>query len=141
MIRKRMAMALLPLTLISYGALSGVSFAEEPEEPERLIQIQEPKDGEEILLDPYESMPAERPIQGVVRGFSRDEIENFSLRVEVDIKTDKWYPQGITRVHMDGTWRLRKAYFGGAKHVIRALLKDKNGNRIASDTITVTIIQ
>jgi hypothetical protein len=127
------------LVALAAAAIPGSSG--ESEQTERLIRILEPKDGDRIILGDEESMPAQRPVRGDVVGFTRDEIETFELVVEVSIKTDKWYPQGIARVLSDGTWRIRSAHFGGADHLIKAALKDKNDNEIASDTVKVTIVQ
>jgi len=108
---------------------------------EREVKILTPKNGEEIFLNDNEPMPAEREVSGEIIGFTKDDIQQFKLRVNVSIKTDKWYPQGIARVKDDGTWKLRKAYFGGATHIVKATLKDKNGNELDSSTVTVTLIQ
>jgi hypothetical protein len=108
---------------------------------EREVKILMPKNGEEIFLNDNEPMPAEREVSGEIIGFTKDDIQQFKLRVNVSIKTDKWYPQGIARVKDDGTWKLRKAYFGGATHIVKATLKDKSGNELANSTVTVTLIQ
>jgi len=105
------------------------------------IRILYPKDGEKILLSAGENIPAEREIRGDIKGLSKKEIEELGLLVSVSIQTDKWYPQGIAQVRQDGTWALKKGYFGGAVHVIKADLKDKNDNELATTTATVTIIQ
>lgn len=105
------------------------------------LRILEPRDGAQLRLSASEIMPAERPIRGDVGGFTRKQIEELGLLVDVSIHTDRWYPQGIAAVRPDGTWALRKGYFGGAVHVIRAVLKDRHGNELASATATVTLIQ
>ena len=104
------------------------------------IRILSPKDGDVIFPSSRETIPAKRPIKGHIIGFTKDDIKRLKLWVEVSIKTDKWYPQGISRVRNDGTWMLRQAYFGGATHIIKATLKDKSGNEIASTTATVTLV-
>lgn len=105
------------------------------------LRILEPKDGAELRLSASENMPAERAIRGDIGGFTNKQIEELKLRVKVSIQTDKWYLQGIAAVRPDGTWRLRKGYFGGAKHLIKAVLKDQNGNELASATARVILIQ
>ena len=132
----RFLASLIALTFIMISVFLQTSYSQGRE-----IRILSPKDGDEIFLSSSETMPAKRPIKGDIRGFTRDEIEKFKLRVEVSIRTDKWYPQGIARVQNDGTWMLRQAYFGGATHIIKATLKDKSGNKITSATTTVTLIQ
>jgi len=84
-----------------------------------------------------EPMPVQREIKGQVEGFSKEQVK--TLRVEVSILTDKWYPQGITRVRGDGSWRVN-AWFGGAVHVIKAVVK-QGGRVITSATKEVTLIQ
>jgi hypothetical protein len=107
----------------------------------RGIRILSPRDGGEITLDQEESMPARREIRGDITGFTRQEIENLRLRVEVSIMTDKWYPQGVARVQSDSTWGLRQAHFGGSDHTIKAVLKDGSGNELTITTIKVTLLQ
>jgi len=134
-----LAVALAALAATA-GAV-GPSASGESTQPEKMIRILEPKNGAKIFLEANESMPAQRPVRGDVVGFTRDEIENFKLTVYVTITTDKVYPQGIARVQSDGTWQLRSAHFGGAVHILKAALKDKNDNEIASDVAEVTIVQ
>jgi hypothetical protein len=105
------------------------------------IRILSPRDGEEIFLSANEPMPAERPIKGDVIGFTKKEIEDLGLRVEVSIQTVNSYPQGVAAVQGDGVWVLRKGYFGGAFHIIKAVLKDRHGNERASTAANVTLIQ
>ncbi len=107
---------------------------------EKSVIILSPEDGENIFLSPSESVPAIRQIKGEITGFKPSEIEKYKLIIEVSIKTDKWYPQGKTQVHVNGSWLLRMAHFGGMDHIIKAVLKGKQGE-ICSRQITVTLIQ
>jgi hypothetical protein len=122
-------------------AASGAAAAHGAGSQQAEIRILSPRDGDEIVLFRDEVVPAERPVRGDVVGFTKETIESLGLRVEVSIRTDKWYPQGIAAVRGDGSWGLQKAYFGGAVHHIRAILKDRHGNERATTTITVTLIQ
>lgn len=105
------------------------------------VVISDPKDGSTIFLSRGESMPARRPIRGHITGVTPEELKDEPLLVAVSIRTDKWYQQGVSRVQPDGSWHIRTAHFGGADHLIRAELRDKNGNVIASSESTVLIVQ
>jgi hypothetical protein len=105
------------------------------------VRILSPADGSEIVLSPSERKPAERPVYGDLLGFSTADVKSTRLRVHVDIQTDKWYPQGIARVREDGTWSIRKAYFGGAVHTIRARVIDSSRASRAEATATVTLVE
>ncbi len=105
------------------------------------VIILDPKDGSSIFLNSGESMPARRPIRGHITSITKEELEDEQLLVDVSIKTDKWYRQGVSRVKTDGSWVIRTAHFGGADHLVRADLKDRNGNIIATAESTVLIVQ
>ena len=138
---KRLAV-ILSVALAAWAATAGaVGPSSSAESSEKRIRILEPRNGAKIFLEANESMPAQRPVRGDVIGFTREEIDSFQLTVYLTIRTDKLYPQGIARVQSDGTWIIRSAHFGGAIHTLRAVLKDKNDNEIASDVAEVTLVQ
>lgn len=135
----RLMIALVILTAVAVAVGFGHLWA--AESAVQTVRILEPADGAEIFLDEGEEMPARRPVRGDITGFTREEIESYQLKVDLSIKTDKSYPQGIVRVRSDGTWSVSAAHFGGAVHIVRAVLKDKNGNEIDTATARVTLIQ
>ena len=107
----------------------------------KLIQITSLRDGEQIVLPPSETIPIRRLIKGEIVGFRDNDLQQLApLPVEVAIKTDIWYPQGISRVTNNRTWEIVGS-FGGVNHTIKATLKDKNNNEIASTIIMISVIQ
>ncbi len=86
-------------------------------------------------------MPARRPVAGHVEGVDPAVLAHESLVVEIQIRTDRWYPQGFAKVDATGDWTLRTAHFGGLDHVIRAVLMDRQRNPLASAEVTVTLVQ
>lgn len=105
------------------------------------VQILSPKDGEVLFLSENETIPVALPIKGDIVGLERDGTNELNLWVEVLIKTDEWYPQGIAKIENDGTWVLKGAHFGGSTHIIKAILTNKRGYVITSKASTVTIVQ
>jgi hypothetical protein len=99
-----------------------------------VIDFVSPKDGQEIIArgPGITTIPCEGRVLG------RNE---YGLKIRVTIFTDKWYPQGIAMVRKDGSWRVDPIWLGGAEHIIKAELVDKEGNPIAQKSITVTRIQ
>lgn len=106
----------------------------------RDILIVTPANKGEIIQHSNEVRPIQRPIAGKIVGYTEDEIERLGLQVEVLIKTDRWYLQGIVPVVSNGKWRLEAGHFGGRVHVIRAILKDKDSRELFSTDIEVTLI-
>lgn len=107
----------------------------------RGVRILLPRGDAPIRAHGGTSGPFSHPVEGDVYGFSQSEIGDFGLTVEVDILTDRWYPQGIAIVRDDGTWRLPNGWFGGARHVVRATLKDRDGDAVHSCELNVTVVQ
>lgn len=105
----------------------------------RGITILSPVNGEKIQPKVGEPYVLTRPIRGSISGFKRDEIEKRQLRVDVSIHTDKWYPQGTTKVQNDGKWVLERGRFGGTIHIIRATLKDKDNRELTSTDIVINV--
>jgi len=60
--------------------------------------------------------------------------------VEILIQTSQWFPQGSAEVQEDGTWELPTAWFGGSRHIVQAVLEDKNGNTIHTAEINVRVV-
>lgn len=87
-----------------------------------------------------ELRPVRRPIGGTITGYTEEDIERLRLQVEVLIKTDKWYLQGVVPVLNNGKWKLEEGRFGGTMHVIRAILKDKDNRELFSTDIDVTLV-
>ncbi len=92
-----------------------------------IITILVPNDGEEIIVSSKETKPIDRPFSGKIMGFSKNEINSLGLKVEIFVRTDKWYRQGTTNVQNTGVWIFEHVKLGGTTHVVKALLKDKNG--------------
>ena len=93
-----------------------------------IITILVPSDGEEFIVSGKETKPIDRTISGKVIGFSKNEIENSDFLVEVLVYTDTWYKQGKpVKVQNTGLWIFDHVKLGGTSHIIKAILKDKNG--------------
>ena len=107
---------------------------------EKDILIFTPRNKGEIIRFSDEATPLKRPVVGKVTGFSEEEIERLGLQVEVLIKTDKWYFQGAVPVLNNGKWKLDEASFGGEKHVVKAILKDKDSRDLVSRDIEVKAV-
>jgi len=104
------------------------------------VKITSFEDEDQILSLPNEEMPVKREIVGEIVGFSDNELEELELLVEVEIKTDIWYLQGLCRVDKNKMWKI-KGRFSGGTNTIKAELKDKNKNRIDVAIITVSVIE
>lgn len=115
--------------------------AAEAEPGPTMVRVLSPADGDRIYASPTEQGVVIRSIAGDVLGFTSEKISQFGLVVEVSICTSQWYPQGIVRVRDDGTWFLATAHFGGATHTIKAVLKDRHGNQLASTKTEVVLIR
>ncbi len=108
----------------------------------RGVRILSPKDGERIKAPANRETtgPVGHPVEGDVVGFGKEEIERFGLEVEVVICVPQCFEEGVAIVRDNGTWRLPTASFGGARHRLRATLKDGNGNEVDSHEVTVTVV-
>jgi len=95
--------------------------------------------GDEISLLPGDDFNVVRPIIGNVSGFSSQEIKKMGLYVDISIKTDTWYPQGIAKVQSNGEWVLEVARFAATVHLVKIVLKDKNDNELSSAHFTVIV--
>ncbi len=104
------------------------------------IQIISPLNNGEILLNPGEHIPVIRLVKRRVLGLKGYDPAENPLRVQVNIMTDKLYPQGITKVEQDGSWEV-KVHYGGLHHRVDAILMDISGRHISTTAITVTLIQ
>lgn len=107
--------------------------------PARGVRILSPQDGSTIRAGEAPG-PVPHPVDGDVYGFDQAEIRRFGLTVEVEILTNQSWPQGIAEVRENGTWRLPTAWFGSSRHIVRAVLKDGNGNEIHAHEISVTVV-
>jgi hypothetical protein len=89
------------------------------------VFILKPQHGEELVLSAGETeLPITRTVSGKVKGFTQQKIIDADLEVVIDVKTNRWYPQGKTRVQSDGKWSLANVKFGGVVHIVRATLQD-----------------
>jgi hypothetical protein len=107
---------------------------------EKDILVVTPTNKAEIILLANETKPVRRPIVGKIIGYTEEDIERLRLQVEVLIKTDRWYLQGVVPVLSNGKWKLEEGHFGGTIHIIRAILKDKDSRELVSTDIEVTLI-
>ena len=105
------------------------------------VWISTPRNKDKIPISYGEKMPIVRPVTGEVSGFSAKEIERLGLFVELWIETDRWYLQGSANVENDGKWVLKEAKFGGFRHIIKAILKDKRGHEYKNTEIEATVIK
>ena len=93
------------------------------------------------VIEPYPNEPKTitRPIIGCITGFSSNDIEKDKLVIEVDIKTDQWYPQGKASVEPNGTWAIDHAFFGAVDNLVRVGLYDKKRKKLATFFFIVTV--
>lgn len=104
------------------------------------VQISQPKDGERLELMEGESMPISRIVKGIVQESAGTDPLRFPLEVQVHILTDRWYPQGVTRLESPGNWEIG-VHYGGLHHTVKAVLLDSDGAEIDAQTRIVTIYQ
>lgn len=100
-------------------------------EKQGTILILAPSDDEEIIVSANDSKPIDRTFSGKIEGFSKKEINSLGLQVEILVHTDIWYPQGTANVQGTGSWVFEHVKLGGTTHIVKALLKDKNGKERA----------
>ena len=104
-----------------------VKYESEWADQERSIKIQSPAHGERF--NEFERS-RNRPVYGVVTGFSKEQIKKQGLQVKVSIITDIEYPQGTANVDEGGKWMLKSAIFAGSLHVVQAELAEKGGKEL-----------
>jgi len=81
-----------------------------------------------------DSFPVKRDIKGRVKGFSKEEIAELGLVVDVLVLD---ISQGPVPVEKNGKWVV-KATLKDADLVIKAIAKDKSGKELASTQIKAT---
>ena len=104
------------------------SFAEDKE-----IEFTSVQDKGVISIYP-DSFPVKRAIKGKVKGFSKQEIADLGLVVDVFILD---VSQGTVPVDKKGKWEV-KATLNDADLVIKAVVKDKDGNELVTKSIQAT---
>ncbi len=97
---------------------------------ERGVHFTSVGDGGTISIFP-DSFPVERAIKGKVTGFSKEEIASLGLTVDVSLMG---VSQGPVAVDKKGKWVV-KATLNDADLIIKAVVKDKDGNELATETI------
>ena len=117
-----------------------ISYPSEKHKRDGPLYIDSPNDGELIETMSGERIPIIRLVKGHILGYSEKRIIESKFRVEVTILTDKWYPQGITKVNQNGEWEL-EVHYGGLHHTIMAVLMDKANHEIDEKTCSVTLHQ
>ncbi len=106
----------------------------------KVVRIHSPGNGEVLESPQGRTVIFEHPVTGDVLGYDQHEILALGLQVDVRIETNQEYPQGIALVSPDGRWVLPTAYFGGSRHIVKAMLMDRNGNVLGSTEVTVNLI-
>jgi len=127
MLRNRWSMAVLCL-VVGFLALAQGVVADE-----KKIEITSVDDGGVISIYP-DAFPVKRDIKGRVKGFSKEEIANLGLVVDLLVLD---VSQGPVPIEKNGKWVV-KATLNDADLVIKAIAKDKDGKELASTTIKAT---
>lgn len=91
-------------------------------------------DNEGVISIYPDSFPVKRDIKGKVKGFSKEEIADLGLVVDVLVLD---VSQGPVPVEKNGKWAV-KATLNNADLVIKAIAKDKGGKELATTTIKAT---
>jgi hypothetical protein len=91
-------------------------------------------DNEGVISIYPDSFPVKRDIKGKVKGFSKEEIADLGLVVDVLVLD---VSQGPVPVEKNGKWVV-KATLKDADLVIKAIAKDKSGKELASTQIKAT---
>lgn len=81
-----------------------------------------------------DSFPVKRDLKGRVKGFSKAEIADLGLMVDVLLLD---VSQGPVPVEKNGKWVV-KMTINDADLVIKAIVKDKSGKELAATTIKAT---
>lgn len=91
-------------------------------------------DNEGVISIYPDSFPVKRDIKGKVKGFSKEEIADLGLVVDVLVLG---VSQGPVPVEKNGKWVV-KLTIKDADLVIKAIAKDKSGKELATTTIKAT---
>lgn len=127
MLRNRWSMAVLCL-VVGFLALAQGVVADE-----KKIEITS-VDNEGVISIYPDAFPVKRDIKGRVKGFSKEEIANLGLVVDLLVLE---VSQGPVPIEKNGKWVV-KATLNDADLVIKAIAKDKDGKELASTTIKAT---
>lgn len=123
---KRKAVSTVLFLLISgLLAIAPACFAED-----KKIEITSVDNGGTISIYP-DGFPVKRDIKGRVKGFSKQEIADLGLMVDLLVLD---VSQGPVPVEKNGKWVV-KATLKDAELVIKAIAKDKSGKELASTQI------
>jgi hypothetical protein len=126
---KRKAVSTVLFFLISgVLAIAPACFAED-----KKIEITSVDNGGTISIYP-DGFPVKRDIKGRVKGFSKQEIADLGLSVDLLVLD---VSQGPVPVQKNGKWVV-KATLKEADLVIKAIAKDKSGKEMASTQIKAT---
>lgn len=125
--RMRLSMVLLGLVVGVLAMAQGV-FADE-----KKIEITS-VDNEGVISIYPDAFPVKRDIKGRVKGFSKEEIADLGLVVDLFVLD---VSQGPVPIEKNGKWVV-KATLKDADLVIKAVAKDKGGKELASTTIKAT---
>ncbi len=115
------------LVLILAGALQN-SFA-----ADKTVEFTSVDNGGVISIYP-DAFPVVRDVKGKVKGFSKEEIVDLGLTVDVLVLD---ISQGPVPVEKNGKWKA-KITIKDADLVLKAIVKDKTGKELATATIKAT---
>ena len=91
-------------------------------------------DNEGVISIYPDSFPVKRDVKGKIKGFSKDEIINLGLTVEVFLNN---ISQESVPVEKNSKWKA-KIIIKEADLVIKAIVKDKTGKELATTSIKAT---
>nr|NJM02456.1 hypothetical protein [Desulfobacula sp.] len=100
---------------------------------DKTVEFTSVDEGGVISIYP-DAFPVERTLKGRVKGFSKAEIVDLGLTVDVLVLD---VPHGPEPVEKNGKWKI-KVTLKDADLVLKAVIKDKTGKELAATSIKAT---
>lgn len=100
---------------------------------DQTVVITSVDDGGVISIYP-DAFPVVRDIKGKIKGFSKEEIIDLGLTVDILVNN---VPQEPVPVEKNGKWKI-KITIKEADLVLKAIVKDKTGKELATTSIKAT---
>ena len=100
---------------------------------DKTVEFTSVDDGGVISIYP-DAFPVERAVKGKVKGFSKAEIADLGLTVDVLVLD---VPHGPVPVEKNGKWKI-KVTLKNADLILKAIIKDKTGKELATTSIKAT---
>jgi len=126
--KRKMGSVFSWVVILILMAMSQNSFA-----ADKTVEFTSVDDGGVISIYP-DSFPVERTIKGKVKGFSKTEIVDMGLTVDVLVLD---VSHGPVPVEKNGKWNI-KVTLKDADLILKAIVKDKTGKELAATSIKAT---